>query len=101
MHQTYLSAPPESLVDAMQTGDRLGYHPERALEEIAHFHEVLPKAQTEVDKLNTNFVPLITAYVKRKSAGSGLTDSVDLDVQKHHRIDAMVKAESLAAEAGK
>lgn len=41
-----VSAPPDTLIDVMQTGDRLGYHPERAAEEIAHFHSELPKAQS-------------------------------------------------------
>ena len=39
-----ISRPPDPLIDAMQTGDRLGYHPENAKAEIEHFHEVLPKA---------------------------------------------------------
>ena len=38
-----VATPPDILIDAMQTGDRLGYHPELAQKEIAHFHEVMPK----------------------------------------------------------
>ncbi len=44
-----VSRPPDLLIDAMQTGDRLGYHPERATEEIARFHELLPKAMAAVE----------------------------------------------------
>ena len=36
-----VSAAPDPLIDAMQSGDRISYHPERAPEEIAHFHDVL------------------------------------------------------------
>ena len=31
-----MTSPPDPLVDAMQSGDRLGYHPEKATEELAH-----------------------------------------------------------------
>ena len=42
MNQTWpVSEPPDTLVYAMQAGDRLGYHPENAQTEIAHFHDVL------------------------------------------------------------
>lgn len=39
---------PDSLIDVMQTGDRLGYHPENAAKELAHFHATLATAQTDV-----------------------------------------------------
>jgi alpha-glucosidase (family GH31 glycosyl hydrolase) len=35
--------PPDVLIDAMQTGDRLSYHPETAEKEIAHLRELAPK----------------------------------------------------------
>ncbi|WP_445147211.1 TIM-barrel domain-containing protein [Dyella sp. Tek66A03] len=45
------TSPPDPLIDAMQTGDRIGYHPEHAAEEIAHLHEILPAAQSAVTSL--------------------------------------------------
>ena len=58
MHQTWpMSSPPDVLIDAMQSGDRLGYHPESAREELAHFHEVLPQAQAAVAKLAQRLKP--------------------------------------------
>jgi alpha-glucosidase (family GH31 glycosyl hydrolase) len=49
LHQKYpKSAPPDSLITAMQTGDRLSYRPERAVEEITNLHPELLKAQAEV-----------------------------------------------------
>jgi len=49
MQQSWpIAAPPDLLIDAMQTGDRLGYHPERAVAEIAHFRKILPKAKASV-----------------------------------------------------
>jgi hypothetical protein len=43
-----VSASPDVFVDAMQSGNRLGCHHERAVEEIEHFHQILPKAQGAV-----------------------------------------------------
>ena len=40
----------------MQTGDRLGYHPENAKAEIEYFHEVLPKAH-EALKAESQAIP--------------------------------------------
>lgn len=42
---------PDVLVDAMQTGDRLSYHPETISKELAHFHTILPQAIAIVNKM--------------------------------------------------
>jgi hypothetical protein len=42
---------PDELIDAMQSGDRLTYHPELAGKEIAHYREVLPQAQSQVQAM--------------------------------------------------
>ena len=44
-----LFSPPDPLIDAMQTGDRLSYHPEIAAAEIARIKELLPKAIAAVE----------------------------------------------------
>jgi alpha-glucosidase len=41
-----LTRPSDPLIEAMQTGDRIGYHPERAAKEIAHLLDILPAAQS-------------------------------------------------------
>ncbi|HVH85765.1 MAG TPA: TIM-barrel domain-containing protein [Terriglobales bacterium] len=46
---------PDELIDAMQSGDRLGYHPETVAKEIAHYREVLPQAQNQVLALTKGF----------------------------------------------
>ncbi len=52
LNQTYpLSWSPDDLIDAMQTGDRLTYHPETISTELTHFHALLPKAIASVDKM--------------------------------------------------
>lgn len=46
-----VAVPPDVLIDAMQTGDRLSYHPERAESQIAHTHELIPKVQPAIEAL--------------------------------------------------
>ena len=48
---------PDSLVDVMQTGDRLSYHPETVSDELTHFHAELPKAIADVTKMKTAITP--------------------------------------------
>jgi alpha-glucosidase len=102
IHQTWpASDSPDSLVDAMQAGDRLGYHPERATAEIAHFHEVLPKAQADITKIGAAFAPQLDGYVKRMTANDWRLAGTDMETQRQRRLDAMAKAERQIAEAGK
>jgi len=91
-----ISGPPDPLIDAMQTGDRIGYHPERALEEIAHFHEILPKAQAAVDAIQQGFVQRMDDYVKRMSKDD--RQPADLEAQKQSRLDALTRAEKLMGD---
>jgi alpha-glucosidase len=92
-----VAVPPDPLIDAMQTGDRIGYHPEKAQDEIAHFHQVLTNAQRAVDQLQQGFAQRIDDFVKRMSQDA--LRNVDLDTQKKNRIDAMARAEKLVHEA--
>jgi alpha-glucosidase len=92
-------APPEALLDAMQSGDRLSYHPERGAGEIVHFHDVLPKAQEAVAEVGAGFARGLTK--PRDVSAAGNARPVDAEAQKQHRLDALNRAERLAAEAGK
>jgi alpha-glucosidase (family GH31 glycosyl hydrolase) len=100
LQQTWpISSPPDPLIDAMQTGDRLGYHPERAVEEIAHFHEVLPKAQAAVAADGVNFKQRVDQYAKRMETNP--LRPADMDAQKQSRLDAMNRAQAMVDAAGK
>jgi alpha-glucosidase len=100
LQQTWpVSLPPDSLIDAMQTGDRLGYHPERAAEEIAHFHEALPKAQAAVAADGSDFAKRVDEYAKRMETNE--FRPADMGTAKQSRLDAMQRAEAMAEEAGK
>jgi hypothetical protein len=94
-----VAVPPDALIDAMQTGDRIGYHPERAVEEMAHFHEVLPNAQAEVAAMRPAFVKRLDDYAKRM-ADNPLRPA-DMDAAKQIRLDNLSRAERLVIEAGK
>jgi hypothetical protein len=82
-----VSDPPNELVDAMQAGDRLGYHPERASEEIAHFHKALPEAQAAVNAIDANFALRLEEYAKRLTASNWRPAGVDMEAQKQHRVE--------------
>jgi alpha-glucosidase len=98
-----MGAPPDPLVDAMQTGDRLSYHPETATEEVAHFHAVLPQAQSAVAGVGNLFRPRIEEVVKwaqdeNRNMGG---EAFNADAQRQRLLDALDRAEKLAGEAGK
>lgn len=100
LHQTGpVSSPPDLLIDAMQSGDRLGYHPEKAQEELAHFHQVLPQAQAAVNATAQAFAERVEDFAKRLSHDN--SRSADFQEQKQHRIDSMAKAQKQVMEAGK
>jgi alpha-glucosidase len=92
------SGPPDVLIDAMQTGNRLGYHPERAVEEIAHFHQVLPKAQEAVAALDATFSEGLAKLIESKSA---VMSAAELAALQQRRIDSFHRAQKLVVEAAK
>ncbi len=53
LNQTWpIAWSPDELIDAMQTGDRLGYFPQQASDQIAHYREVLSKAVAKVKEFD-------------------------------------------------
>ncbi len=92
-------APPDALIDTMQTGDRIGYHPETAVDEITHLHDQLPQAQAAVAALGTTFSQKLDAYAARMEKNP--YRPVNMDWQKQTRLDDMTRAEQLVNEAGK
>ncbi len=92
-----VATPPDPLIDAMQTGDRLGYHPERAREEIEHFHLALIDAQQAVERTQQNFADRLDNYGKHMSADT--LRSIDLQAEKKNRMEAMARAVQLVQQA--
>jgi alpha-glucosidase len=101
MHQTWpvTSAVPDEVIDAMQSGDRLGYHPERAEEEIAHFHKALPAAQAAVAEIAGDFSTRVETYANNMAKSNWRP--ANMDEQKQKRIDALARAQKLISEAQK
>lgn len=96
-----VSAPPDILVEAVQTGDRLSCHPKRASEEIAHLHAILPQAQAAVSTIADGFPARISAYVERAKAGPSPVIPIDYDAEVKRRLDALAKARAQFVDAGK
>jgi alpha-glucosidase len=102
LHQTWpVSDPPEALVDAMQAGDRLSYHPEHAVEEIARFNDLLPKAKAAVAAIDAAFAQHLADYTKRLTPTNWRPGDKDMDAQRQSRLDAVARARRLLDEAGK
>jgi len=97
LQQTWpVSAPPEVLVDAMQSGDRLGYRPQSAAQELAHFHDALAKACAAMNALSKDF-PLA---VENMAPIPGQTETpAGREAQKQRRRDLLARAERDVAEA--
>jgi alpha-glucosidase (family GH31 glycosyl hydrolase) len=95
MNETYpVSHPPDPLIDAMQSGDRLGYHPEKASEELAHYRTVVPQTQAALDDVAKDFAEKVVAAAKRSVNG---IPPETMEAQKQHRLDAMARAQKLLA----
>jgi alpha-glucosidase len=94
-----VASPPDALIDAMQTGDRLGYHPEKATEEIEHFRAVLPEAEDAVNAIQRDFAQRMDAFAKRLNQDA--LRNLDLENQKKIRVDALARAQKLIEEASK
>ena len=94
-----VATPPDMLVEAMQGGDRMGYRPENAQKEIAHFHQLLPQAQDAVSKRVQEARQRMDVSIQ--SLHRTGTDFVDLQAEKQKRANALDRAEKLVTEAGK
>ncbi len=97
LQQTWpVSQPPDLLIDVMQTGDRLGYHPERAQQEIAHFHQTLPQAQSAVTALEQDAQRRLDVYSRRFSRGN--LAPANMEQEKQRRLDSLNRAKAMMAE---
>ena len=100
LQQTFpVSSAPDALVDAMQTGDRLTYHPEFVQEEIAHYHVAILEAQAAVNAINSTFADSLAKNIKHISEANFTPEEVH--VQQQRRIDAYLRAQQLVGIAGK
>jgi alpha-glucosidase (family GH31 glycosyl hydrolase) len=94
-----LASPPDILIDAMQTGDRLGYEPKDAQKEIAHFNQVLPAVKAAVDKLVQDGTKRLDEFGQSMHREAG--NNIDMQAEKQKRADAMARAAKLVADMSK
>ena len=94
-----VAAPPDALIDAMQAGDRLGYHPDRVQQEVAHFHKTLPEAQAAVGQISSSVKPRLEDFANRMSRDNAR--QADIAAQLQRRLNALDRAQKLVSEAGR
>ena len=100
MHKTWPIADlPDALIDAMQSGDRLGYYPEKIESELAHLEVVLKQAQADEAALDKEFEKRLGDNSRR--VGGATQAPADVESEKQKRRDALHRAEALLAEAAK
>lgn len=88
--------PLDDLVAAMQTGNRLGYHPDHALQEVEHLPTLIQSAQKSLDQ--------IAEEQKKHNIQVGQNNSKDKSaIEKRRRENEMriVRAQNALASAAK
>jgi alpha-glucosidase (family GH31 glycosyl hydrolase) len=94
-----VAGPSLALIDAMQSGDRLSYFPEKIDGELAHFQQALEQAQADVATLDKEFEKRLSDTSRR--IGGATLAPADVESEKQKRRDALHRAEALLAEAAK
>jgi alpha-glucosidase (family GH31 glycosyl hydrolase) len=82
---------PDSLIDIMQTGTRLQYHPERAGEELRHLRETLPTAQADVKAMADSLAANVQDQ-KENGRNSAAPNHPETDKRQHDLDDARSRA---------
>lgn len=68
LNQTFpLGWSPDSLIDAMQTGDRLSYSPKSIDREVEQLQTIMPKAVEDVELMKTSISPEAQAKVEKSN----------------------------------
>jgi len=94
-----VAGPSTALVDAMQSGDRLSYYPDRIETELAHLQQVFQQAQADVAALDKEFEQRLSDTSRR--IGGATQAPADVESEKQKRRDALHRAEAMLNEAAK
>jgi alpha-glucosidase len=89
--------PPSALIEAMQAGSRMSYHPERASEEISSFRTLVQRAVLSVQELDKAFSKRDDQALADRSSDKELLSA--LWSQKQQRHDEVRRAEALLQDA--
>ena len=93
-----ITEPSDTLIHAMELGDRLSYHPEKAGEELSRFHVDLAKAQAEGLAEAASFNARLEGYAREAEKSDW---KLDIALEKQRRVEAFARGSSNLAEAGK
>jgi arginine deiminase len=77
----------------------LGYHPEHAQDELKHFHQILPYAQSAVERLSQSVKQSLGDFAKRMSQDNA--NSNEIDAQRQRRLNALDRAQKLIDDVEK
>jgi alpha-glucosidase len=94
-----VAGPSTALVDAMQSGDRLSYYPDRIETELAHLQQVFQQAHADVAALDKEFEQRLSDTSRR--IGGATQAPADVESEKQKRRDALHRAEAMLNEAAK
>jgi hypothetical protein len=94
-----VAGPSLALIDAMQSGDRLSYYPEKIEGELTHLDAALMQAQADLTALDKEFEKRLSDTSRR--IGGATLAPADVEGEKQKRRDALHRAEALLAEAAK
>ena len=92
---------PDELIDAMQSGDRLTYHPERAAAEITHYRQVLAQAQSQVQALTKGFSPEQMEKIASRVGQDWKSDAAKKKITEYNERVARAVAEIEDIGSGK
>jgi alpha-glucosidase len=92
---------PDALVVAMQTGDRLGYHPETASAELRVFLKALAAADTSIAALRPGFIVQLDDYIKQSAGSSWNAVTIQNQAERQKRLDALDRARFMIGQAGR
>jgi len=94
-----IAAPSDALIHAMQTPDRLSYHPEKAATEITDFARNFATFSGELNALSATFNQSLEDYIKERATSDWT--QLNLPLEKQRRIETFSRARAVAAVAGK
>jgi alpha-glucosidase len=94
LNQTWpLGWSPDELIDAMQSGDRLTYHPEAAGSELAHYWKVLPQATANVQALTKGLTREQMEIVAKRVGVDWKSDAANRKISEYDKRVARAAAE--------
>jgi alpha-glucosidase len=94
LNQTWpLGWSPEELIDAMQSGDRLTYHPETAGDELSHYGKILTQAKANVQALTKGLTKEQMEIVAKRVGVDWKSDAANKKVGEYDERVARAAAE--------